>query len=293
MDCQLSRRRFLEWIGVSAGLATGLGFIGESASALRLALVVPGDGDALRRTSVQRGVGLGVEEARRTADLLGRSVELKTLTYGPGAAENIAQTRPAGVIGGLEPERLDELAEVAESVDALFLNVASRSDAHRDASCLPNALHFEASETMYENAVAQHGASAGETAVLWHPDLFRYGAAQLNDRFSRKYDAGMNSLAWAGWMAVKSIWEASLRAESMSAARLAAYLTNAATRFDGHKGWPLSFNAATGQLRQPLYIMKEDDVVAEVPERTESEPPHVQLDRLSHGASHAACSTHQ
>lgn len=287
---QISRRSFLKGLGTAAGglAVAGFRYWNVGSAPLRLILAVPPNGYEHLRTSITRGVELAFQEAGRTAELLGRSIELETITHGPDLVSAVKKRHPAGLIGGLQPDSANDLARMAESGDALFLNVASRSDAYRDASCFQNAFHFEASETMYKNAVAEHEGS-GETAVLWHPHLSKYGATQLNDRFRRAYSAGMDSAAWAGWMAVKTIWEASLRSETATAQGFASYLRDPSTRFDGHKGWPLTFNPATGQLRQPLYIANNGKVVAEVPVRKDSEPPNAQLDRLSHGAAGSKC----
>lgn len=90
-------------------------------------------------------------------------------------------------------------------------------------------------------------------ADAWSPDLVRFGAAQLNDRFRARFgaDAAMRGPAWAGWFAAKIVVEATLRARAQDPAALGDVLRLA--RFDGHQGAPLAF-APGGELLPPLHI---------------------------------------
>lgn len=78
--------------------------------------------------------------------------------------------------------------------------------------------------------------------VLWHGSLFRYGAGELNERFTDQTGTEMNEDSWSGWVAVKLVLEAALRRTSLEEVRI-----------DGHKGALLSFEA--GRLRQPIYTI--------------------------------------
>jgi hypothetical protein len=89
-------------------------------------------------------------------------------------------------------------------------------------------------------------------ATLWHDSLTRHGAAQLNERFARRFGAPMTARDWAGWMAVKIVWEVVAR-HGTTAGALATALAHGA-RFDGHKGRPLVFGADR-RLGQPLYVV--------------------------------------
>jgi hypothetical protein len=106
-------------------------------------------------------------------------------------------------------------------------------------------------------AIGLTGASPSE--VLWHPTLDRFGASELNERFVGRYRDGMTEGAWTGWVAVKALVESALRRrpdESPCAAL-------ARLRFDGHKGRPLYFDAASRVLVQPLYVVKDGRVMGE------------------------------
>ena len=56
-----------------------------------------------------------------------------------------------------------------------------------------------------------------------------------------------------GWFAVKVVSEAILRTGVEDPERIAAFLGDPRTAFDGHKGRPLRFRASDHRLEQPLY----------------------------------------
>jgi hypothetical protein len=90
---------------------------------------------------------------------------------------------------------------------------------------------------------------------VWHESLARFGGEQLNQRYRRRFDAPMDSDAWAAWIAVKIVAESSLRAHATTPDELAHALSDARMQFDGQKGRPLIFDPRTGELIQPLYIV--------------------------------------
>jgi ABC-type branched-subunit amino acid transport system substrate-binding protein len=227
-------------------------------------------------TSIERGVKLGAAEAKQTANLFGKDVELFEEPVGPdpvARATKLLARRKVQVIIGSSPDDAEALSRFAEQRHIVFLNVASRS-AQLRAACRRNMFHVEASDAMYSAAAllatrsmlpAGGGAPTSahiDSTVLWAPTLERYGASQINDRFRARYGTGMDGSAWAGWAAVKMLSEAYLRAGSGDASKLIAYLESSGTSFDGHKGWPLSFRPADHQLRQPLYVATRNPVNA-------------------------------
>ena len=287
----MPRRGFLRALALAAGgavLAPPFAWAApRRAATLRIGLVAPPAG----AESAARGVTLGVEEAARTGELFGQAVELRTGT----AEELLGGGGVAALVGGWDEAGCRELGARAASAGALFLNVGCTADALRGAECRRGTFHVEASDAMRRDALAAATVGAdAPSAVIWHPSLERFGAAQLNQRFRARFAAEMDGPAWAGWMAVKALWDASLRARTVEPAGLRAHLEGAATRLDGHKGWPLSFRPADRQLRQPLYLVADAPggtmrVVGEVPVRpAEGGPPASELlDRL--GGAPAAC----
>jgi ABC-type branched-subunit amino acid transport system substrate-binding protein len=294
----VGRRSFLRGLALAAGGALLAPLSARSAppraEVLRIGLAAPpaGHRPAVVESAV-RGVTLGVEEAARTGELFGRGIELRTAD---AAEAGIGAGGVAALVGGWDEESCRELGALADSAGILFLNVGCASDAVRGAECRRAVFHVEASAAMRRDALAGSGAGAGAaSAVLWHPSLERFGAAQLNDRFRARFAAEMDGPAWAGWMAVKALWEASLRARTTEPAGLRAHLEREGTQLDGHKGWPLSFRAWDRQLRQPLYLVAPAEggtrVVGEVPARPAGEGPSARelLDGLGGGASASAC----
>jgi ABC-type branched-subunit amino acid transport system substrate-binding protein len=250
---------------------------------LRLAALLPDTGNG-----AGNGVTLGMEEAVRTGALMGRAVEMERLT---GVSDAGAWARGAGataLIGGTDEASAGELGELARSAAILFVNVAAREDRLR--RCPGSTFHVQASDAMYRDAAAASAESAAATPVLWWSGLERFGAAQLNDRYRARFGSAMDGPAWAGWMAVKVLWEASLRAAAADASSMRAYLRREGTRFDGHKGWPLSFRPWDGQLRQPLYLVSGDRLGAEVPARAAPEASSQELlDQLGARAGSDPC----
>jgi hypothetical protein len=62
----------------------------------------------------------------------------------------------------------------------------------------------------------------------------------------------MTGDAWLGWFAFKVLVESVLRVNAADSRAVTAYLARRDTRFDGHKGAPLYFDADR-RLVQPLY----------------------------------------
>jgi hypothetical protein len=99
---------------------------------------------------------------------------------------------------------------------------------------------------------------------------------------------------------MKVLAEAALRARSTDAATLMRYLTSEETRFDGHKGVPLSFRQRDRQLRQPVYVIRfpaagEDPRAVQMIEspsgRRADEDVAAFLDRLGHRPGQPVCSS--
>lgn len=258
--------------------------------ALRLVFAGPED------WSAGRGATLGVEEAARAAAMFGRAIELVP-GDGDSAARLVRDGGIAAIVGGADQEGCRALGALAQSAGVPFVNVGCRADALRAEGCGRGAFHVEASARMYADALASAGGEAAEAkaAVLWHPSLERFGAAQLNDRYRARFGGEMDGPAWAGWMAVKLLWEASLRARTVEPAALRAHLERPGTQWDGHKGWPLSFRRWDRQLRQPLYLVAAPEgggrVLADVPARPAEGGASFQelLDRLGADASAGSC----
>jgi hypothetical protein len=227
----VSRRAFL------AG-SVGMVLLGMAPAppALRIALLLPGAGPA--RESVRRGFRLGGEESGHTASLLGTVLD---------AVEVEGEATPGltALLGGWDEASARAGAALARAAGAVFLNVGADADSLRGCG---EMLHVVPSRSMRPPG-----------ALAWHPALERYGAAQLNARFAERFQAPMDEPAWCAWAAVKLAVETALRAGDR--ARVGPALLSASLRFDGHKGMPLRFDPASGQLVQPLYLLRGQEPV--------------------------------
>jgi ABC-type branched-subunit amino acid transport system substrate-binding protein len=201
-----------------------------------------------------RGALLGVEEGRRSAELLRSSLRLEPFEYettsDPRAlVRRLVAEGTMAVVAALPQPAQDELerAAMAEGVVVLDARPAHPSESAER----PNVFRIGVPSSTHPG-----GRGEKPAAVLWHPDLFRYGAEQLNERYRRRFDGGMTAEAWAGWMAVKAATEASLRARGRE---LRAVLADPQMAFDGHKGRPLAFDGPGRTLAQPLYLVDGQD----------------------------------
>lgn len=253
------------------------------ATALRVAAILPEGDTALA------GVRLGAHEVERAASLFGTTFELhQAHASGPSAtaraAEDVIARHAVHVlIGGADAAAADALADVARDRQILFFNVGTPADAIRRL-CHPMMFHLQPSAAVIACArAAVDDVPPDAQAVVWHPSLFRYGAAQINERFRDASGTGMDGRAWAGWMAVRIAFDAAQRAGSTSPAALAEHLASPRAIFDGHKGMQLSFHPDTHELRQPLYVTAGDRVIGQAPSPGDSgDAPHaVLLDRLA------------
>ena len=174
---------------------------------------------------LRRGIEFGIAEMAHTARLMRRQVVLATDGFSAPTAIIVA-TASAPIPTGETVVRIH-------------------------ASPLPTGAES------CEFSVAPPDSKTEVTA--WHPSLTRYGASELNDRFARRFAAGMNEGAYLGWVAVKAIVEAELRRSSGENLCQAV----AALRFDGHKGRALNFDPSTRTLSQPLYTIRAGKVVGE------------------------------
>lgn len=202
------------------------------------------------------GITLGIDEAASAGRLLGRTVELETADYDSNgavvaAATSLIDQGVFALVGGFDEAHCEELSRLAEARDVLFVNIGCRADALRD-SAHRHVFHIEASDSSYFTALQAHGGG-GRAPVLWHDALARYGATQLNQRFLRHTGAHADATMWAGWMAVKVLWQVARDANSIDADVLIRHLESDSAAFDGHKGEALAFDPSSHQLMQPLY----------------------------------------
>ena len=222
---------------------------------LRFAVMEVGDGYPFGD-----GALLGYMEALQAARLFRRgTLELVTLgehgvpSRAAGVATSLARKGVKVIVGGLNDDDTRTAALECAREGVMLINCRATADDLRRTVCSPLVFHVEASKAMYTSARAL--APRATEIVLWSDRLEKYGASQLNDRFRAAEGAGMTSRDWAGWFAIKAIWESFLRVGKPDPMLLARYMTTGSVAFDGHKGAPLSFRKWDRQLRQPLYAV--------------------------------------
>lgn len=161
------------------------------------------------------GIELGVAEASQTAELLGVKIS---------SSPTFTKSTVGMIVGGL----------LIQDTPVPVVHLGA-GRAHADPPC-------------------QFRIQGAAGDVTWHATLNRYGASEVNERFTKRFKRPMTSEAWNGWFAVKALVETSLRVADT------AKLCDAVARgrFDGHKGVPLSFDPETRILRQPLYTIGPD-----------------------------------
>lgn len=249
----LTRRAFLR-------CTTGLGamaLLGRRAGAaeprvLRIGQILP----AGAPEAAARGALLGAEEGARTAELLGARLELLVRTSVDEAPALVEKDGVLALVG--------VGSEAAERLGLPLLTTRTLDD----EPLRRQVFHVASSPRERQEALARwlagrkEPAPKGVQAVDWHPELTRYGAEQLNERFRQRFGAPMDELAWASWAAVKAATELILRHPSAGRADLAHRLEN--LRFDGHKGRRLAFRREDHRLEQPLYIVAGPKVLGEV-----------------------------
>lgn len=201
-----------------------------------------------------RGALLGIEEGRRSAELLRSPLRLESfeheMTADPRAlVRRLVAEGAVAIVAALPGRAQDELERAAMAEGVVVLD--ARPSHPSESAERPDVFRVGV-----PSSTQRGGRGDRLPPVLWHANLFRYGAEQLNERYRRGFDRGMNAEAWAGWMAVKAATEASLRARGRE---LRAVLTDPATTFDGHKGGPLAFDGPGRTLAQPLYLVDGGD----------------------------------
>lgn len=226
------------------------------ADTLHIVLLVD---DTSARSSLVHGSMLGAEEAMHTAALFGTGAVLRV-----GQAKDSLDV--ARALGAGPAPSLVIVAGTPETCGAVFALAARRAVTVIDAGCAG----ARPDSNVY-SLVSVPSASPGDDSThleLWHSTLERFGGEQLNARYRRRFGAGMDSPAWAGWVAGKIALDLALRAHSTAAARLLAQLRSPHQQFDGQKGRPLYFDPGTRRLVQPLYrvagVGADQHVVAEV-----------------------------
>ncbi len=148
-----------------------------------------------------------------------------------------------------------------------ILSLVAEDDSLRTA-CLGNILNIIPGQKMLVDAVSQwqqkHPGSA-VSAAAWHSDFVKFAARDLNKRYRKTFNTGMDSHAWAGWAAIKMVSDTVARESITDPLDMLNYLKTKLS-FDGQKGLDMNFRE-TGQLRQLLLLVENGQLKGEAPVR--------------------------
>jgi hypothetical protein len=216
----------------------------HGADTLHVVVVVT---DTATHRSLVHGATLGAEEAARTGILFGQPVTMTVITS--AAYDSIA----GSAAGRHAPMPSIYVVAGDSALCSRFLHQSAAAAAPvLDVGCPSTGMAGPATYAI-DSRPASGSASDSSHLELWHSSLERFGAEQLNQRFRRRFNAPMDSDAWAGWFAMKIALDLALHAHTASPSALRAQLADPHASFDGQKGRPLRFDANSHRLLQPLY----------------------------------------
>ena len=240
-----------------------IAYVQATAPAVSARVIGQTDPSIANHPDFDRGARLGIAEARHAATLLRRDLEVIELSAdsrgslsetldSAGATVLVASSLTALLasrvgVWASRPGRAIVTSDAAFACRMPIFRTAPNADMRATAAA-------QAGDTLPQRRVPEIVGTVltRKSVVLWHHDLERFGAAQLNDRYRQRYDRPMTSSAWEGWMAVKIAWESALRTRDGDVAAAIG-----AGAFDGHKGTPLRFGAHDRILRQPVFIVAD------------------------------------
>lgn len=138
----------------------------------------------------------------------------------------------------------------------------------------------------------------GLTPRAWHPALERYGAPQLNQRYTDLVGGhsemlGMTDAEFATWAAIKFVTNTLHRRHlNSNVIDLNAIFRDPEGRVDLYKGTRGSFRLWNQQLRQPILLAAESAVIAVAPMPKFLHPAHY-VDTLGIDAPESDCKLQQ
>jgi len=215
------------------------------------------------------GVQQGLDEANLQGQFLNQRYKLDIISN-----ENMSKNDYSKYIAILTSVDSDTFTKLTESLPDMPIFNLSLKDDNLRTSCIRNALHIIPSNSMISDAVKQWKMKKAESdanAYAWHPDFVKFAARDLNKRFKKSANVEMNDYSWAGWAAVKMTSDTVARTNITDPAKLLTYLRTELI-FDGQKGSDMNFRE-TGQLRQPMLLVENNNIVAEAPVRGIAKPP--------------------
>jgi ABC transporter substrate binding protein (PQQ-dependent alcohol dehydrogenase system) len=108
--------------------------------------------------------------------------------------------------------------------------------------------------------------SGGLKPVSWDATHEQWGAAQLQNRFTRLFKRLMNARDNQAWMATRMIGEAATRTHSNDPVKLRAFLVGPEFSFAAFKGQRLTLRSWNLQVRQPILLSDGRTIVSVSPQ---------------------------
>lgn len=243
---------------------TAVPTVTAAAAPLRVRMLLVGP-DTAEYASHRNGAVLGQLEGNIQGRFLG--IEYVLDEVDTDAALQIDEGVSAVIVADGR-EQLLKLLEHYAPLDVPVFNI-TLADMDLREQCFDGLYQTPPSAKMLADAEAQWAqANDGErvTAIAWHPEFVKFAGRDLNKRYTEEFSVPMDSAAWAGWAATRSVAEAVVRTHSADPAGIDALLRDGLV-FDGQKGLNQTFRD-NGQLRQPLLLVDADGaLVGEAPVR--------------------------
>ncbi|HEY0963270.1 MAG TPA: hypothetical protein VGE69_13040 [Pseudomonadales bacterium] len=241
------------------------GDAGAAAEPLRVRMLLVGP-DTESYASHRNGAVLGQTEGNIQGRFLGIDYVLDEVSV-----DEALQGGNEGISAVIVADGREQLMRVLEHYAPLHVPVFNISlpDMDLREQCFDGLYQTAPSAKMLADAEAQWAqANDGEkvTAIAWHPEFVKFAGRDLNKRYTEQFSVAMDSDAWAGWAATRSVAEAVVRTQSADPAAIDALLQDGLV-FDGQKGLNQTFRD-NGQLRQPLLLVDASgELVGEAPVR--------------------------
>ncbi|MFT5133578.1 MAG: hypothetical protein ACI9SC_002051 [Gammaproteobacteria bacterium] len=213
--------------------------------------------------SAYSGLVQGLSEANLQGHFLGQKYDIEIFSSSsklPAELENFV-----AIVAAVPANELLLLHEIARYIP--IFNLTAMDD-HLRSACLGNILSIIPSNKMIDDAIKQWQQKQPDAHIVasaWHEDFVKFAARDLNKRYRKAFNQGMDQYAWAGWAAIRMVADTVARESITNPVNMLNYLkTNLS--FDGQKGVDMNFRE-TGQLRQLLLIMENNELRGEAPVR--------------------------
>ena len=178
-------------------------------------------------------------------------------------------------------------ADIRDTASKEFL-LATRGPEHDVVAVADEADEFGTNLVFNTDTPRPVVGTQGLTPAAWGRPVEAWAAVQLQNRFKKLANRPMRPIDYAGWMAVHAVGEAAVQLKSVDTGAIHDLLLKPSFEVGGFKGRTLSFRAWNGELRQPIFDLWADAVVATAPLEGFLHQ-HTDLDTIGLDAPESAC----